>query len=292
MMRIAAVSLALFAGSHLAAPVPARALAAGPSAAAGHAPAHARSASVGRERSARIALAPAPGELALAFVRFPHARRHARLSTRALQVGAAGPFGDDYLAAAAMRVRAGRSPVALVLLVNRVTAVLDPASVSVHVRSARGLGVPASAVLANPFAGALGELAASKNAAAPPCGLTTGAAPMAAGALTTPVERGSALPGFDAQVALAEAYDAVCGLADPGAPAFERAVHPSTCAPGLLCCPPNAICATPPSEPQPPGCVPPCKPQQGHACPLQARIDVCVAKLDPPRAAAAAAGAH
>jgi hypothetical protein len=289
MMRTAAVSLVLFASALLAAPVPARTLAAGSRPAVDHAPAAARTASAAGERRSLVTLAPAPADLALALVRFPAARRHAGPSTSTMQVGAVGPFGDDYLAAAAIRGRAGRSAAALVLLVNRVTAVFDPASVSVHLRSARALGVPASAVLANPFAGAAGVPPA--NAAAPPCALTTGAAPMAAGTLTLLTSRGSPLPGFSGNEALAEAYDVVCGIPDPGAQAFEHAVHPSSsCSPGTLCCPPNAICATPPGEGQPPGCVP-CNPRPGYACPLQVGTDVCVAKLDPP-ATAAAAGAH
>ena len=287
MMRTAAVFFALSATALGAVLAPSGTLARGAGGGARAVPA--RAVTAGRARSSQVTLAAAPGDLALAIVRFPAARRRASLSAHSLRAGAVGAFGDDYLAVEALAGRHGRSSVALILLVNRVTALLDPTAVSVHLRSARSLRAPAPAALANPFAGAPGVPTPDPSKA--PCGLTPGAAPLAASALAPLGTRGEPLPGFVAAEAVAEAYDAVCAIADPHAAAFQQAVHPSsTCQPGAVCCPPTAICAPPPIEP-PPKCVP-CNPRPGYACPLQTSTDVCIAKLDPPRATAAAAGAH
>jgi hypothetical protein len=67
-------------------------------------------------RSWPFTLSPAPEDLSLAEVGFPHAARGQRLSRASLQLRTAGPFGDDYLVLAVAHVGAGRPPRALVLL--------------------------------------------------------------------------------------------------------------------------------------------------------------------------------
>ena len=76
----------------------------------------------------------------------------ARSTRRTLHAAVRGPFGADYLALAALRTRSDHARIAIVLLVNRATALLDPAHVRVRMRSARALGAPTVAVMSNPFA--------------------------------------------------------------------------------------------------------------------------------------------
>ncbi len=54
----------------------------------------------GGARTTAVALAPAPGDLALLAISFPHGGRR-RLDSRSLRVAVRGAFGDDYLALAA-----------------------------------------------------------------------------------------------------------------------------------------------------------------------------------------------
>ena len=107
----------------------------------------------GRRLAAKLAtaLSPAADDLALAEIRFAAAGT-GRVTGGSLKVAASPPFGDDYLAAAALPGSAtGGAPVALVLLVNRPSPLLDPVSVRVRGSSRRSLGAPTVRELTDPF---------------------------------------------------------------------------------------------------------------------------------------------
>jgi hypothetical protein len=70
-------------------------------------------------RTWTLSMSAAPGDLALAEVSFPRAHRGQLLSARSLQVAVGEPFGDDYLAAAALRLQGAGAPRLLAVLVNR-----------------------------------------------------------------------------------------------------------------------------------------------------------------------------
>ena len=227
-------------------------------------------------RAWSVTLAPDPADFAVAVVRFP-ARGRPALSARTLRAAVPGAFGADYLAVAALRRRAHGSRIALVLLVNRPTPLLDPASVRVRLRSARALGAPDALVESNPFDRPVQPATGSPPAVTRtwPCALSSPAI-LDASALVPISSRGAPVAGFTLTGAVAAAYDWACDLAEP--PAFEQAVHPAPappeCRPATLCCPPNAMCV-PPKEPLPPGC-PVCDPLPGHVCPLAPSAYVCV----------------
>lgn len=190
----------------------------------------------------QLTLAPAPDDLALAQVSFTRGNG-ARLAPQSLRVAVEGPFGDDYMVAAASSLPAGAER-AFVLLVNRPSALLDPVSVDLSLIARRSLGEPAVRTLADPFA----RTEASGKPAL--CELSLHGAPLRATELTVVGSRGAPLAGFSAASALAQAYDVACGLAYSSA--FARAVAPQ------------------PSPAPPVGKVPGegCAPTPGRACPL------------------------
>jgi hypothetical protein len=200
-----------------------------------------------------MTLAPAPSDYTLAEVSFPHQG----VSRSTLGVAVRGSFGADYLAVAG--TRHGRS-IALVLLVNRPTALADPASVPLSLRARRALGAPRTLKAANPFA--------SARPAPGVCSLDH----LEAADLRAVGGRGTPLAGFDVAGAVAAGYDAACGLPYP--PAFEADIRPAcpaseTSGVRAECCPPGVECV------KQPGCTP-CNPPPGYACPLLATPDICV----------------
>ncbi len=208
--------------------------------------ARAHRADAGATRSLRLALSAAPDDLTLAEVSF-HASGSHPLSKRSLQVAVLGPFGDDYLAAAAPRSQPAGVRRALVLLVNRPSPLLDPVTVHLRVTAQRSLGAATDRELANPFARAA---SAPKPAL---CDLDTSGSPLSGAQLSALASHGTALAGFGPAGAVAEAYDAVCAL--PYASAFGQAVEQGS---------------QPAPSPGPPvgklpgeGCVP----TPGYACP-------------------------
>jgi len=195
-------------------------------------------------RSWRLALAPAPDDLALAQVSFAHASGGTRLSARSLRVAVTGPFGDDYMATAASRVPATGPQRALVLLVNRPSPLLDPASVHLTLSALWSLGEPVVRTQADAFAR---RAPAVKPAL---CDLPLHGPALGGWQLDALGSRGSPLAGFSAASAVAQAYDVTCGL--PYSNAFARAVEPT------------------PAPAPPVGKVPGegCVPTPGRACPL------------------------
>jgi len=218
------------------------------------------SAASGPENRSPLTLAPAPSDFALAEVSFKGAARGQIISGSSLQVSVSGPLGDDYLAAAALRLGTKGVPRALVLLVNRPSALLDPVSVHVQLTSRRALGPARVRTLTDPFT-------RPRGAGTPAlCDLSLHGSPLSTAELRPLQLRGRALAGFGAASAVAQAYDVVCGL--PYATFFARAIrHPP--APPLSPVAPGSP-SSPVQPPSPPvGRLPGegCKPVPGYACP-------------------------
>jgi hypothetical protein len=250
-------------------------------------------------RRTTVTLAPTRSDVALAELRFRHAPGGA-LTRRSLRLAVVGQFGRDYLAFAVASSPGPGGARALVLLVNRPSALLDPAQVRLAVSSRLGLG----GVLVRKLTDVLARGATAFRA--PLCDLSLHGRPLGRGGLRALGARGAALTGLDATAAIAAAYDAGCGLSYPSA--FRQAVQGpgfSGCGggaaqQGALCCPPNAMCApgptpsprptpmpgpTPapvPPSPVPPGCQP-CDPRPGYACPAIVRPAICPAVAPAPR---------
>jgi hypothetical protein len=210
-------------------------------------------------RSWPLTLSAAPGDLALAQVAFPEARSQRRLSSSLLRVAVSGPLGDDYLAAAALpRTLERDGPAALVLLVNRPSALDDPVDVHLRLLAERSLGTPLTRTLADPFARA---------ASARPklCDLDLRGRALSGSQLGALSARGAALTGFALAEAVAQAYDAACGL--PVAATFARAVRAGA---GGLPAPSPGPTPMPPAPGPPVGKLPGegCEPSAQHACPL------------------------
>jgi hypothetical protein len=210
------------------------------------------------ERAWQLTLSPAVDDLALAEISF-HGPAWERLSTSSLQLALSGESGDgyDYLAMAAPRFHTSGGPRALVLLVNRPSALDDPVSVRLRLSARRALGKPRAFKLANPFTH-------PEPARTPAlCDLALTGSTLDGSKLRALGSHGASLGGFDAADAVAEAYDVVCGLAYTSA--FKQAVTAPSVPPTL-----------PVPTPVPPGCTP-CNPSPGTACPLVVQPGICVA---------------
>jgi hypothetical protein len=256
------------------------------------------------ERNRQLSLSPAPDDLALAEVGFS-GPGHERITAGALQVAVNGPFGDDYLGVSTTRFRTPAGPRALVLIVNRPSALLDPVNVRLRLTSPRALGTLRIWRLTDPFT------RPQERPQPALCDLPLHGSPLRGSDLAGLQSSGTPLAGFAVTDAVAEAYDVACGL--PYASSFKRAVTRSSGAG----CPLNEIClpapTTPPSPtappppaappapvppepapgppvPPPPGCTP-CDPPPGYACPLALTPSICAGPV-PAGARRAAAGAH
>jgi hypothetical protein len=208
------------------------------------------------ERTWRVALSPAPGELTLAEIGFPASGRE-RISDGSLQVAVSGPFGDDYMAAAALRLATPVPQRMLVLLVNRPSPLLDPVSVRLRITARRSLGAPVVRRLADPFTRPAGARTPAL------CNLPLRGSALGASQVRPLYTRGPALAGFGTASAVAQAYDVVCGL--PYASSFAQAVEQSPPAS------PVPSPAPPAPSPAPPvGKLPGegCEPTPGYACPV------------------------
>ena len=151
---------------------------------------------------------------------FPGAAHH-RPSVR---LGTRGPIGLDYVAGAITGFNVSGRPRALVLVVNRRprgSLAPDLARITLTVSAPRRLGRPLPQVFANPFTRPSGLAPAI-------CDLPIRGAALAPGELRSLLARGSALPGFSAQAALAQAYK-------PGLPPAIRPCIRAGRDPGLGC---------------------------------------------------------
>jgi hypothetical protein len=219
-------------------------------------------------RSWPVSMSAAPSDLTLAEISFHEPRHGQRISGTSLQLTVGAPLGDDYLAAATLRLPTSSVVRVLVLLLNRPSPLLDPASVGVRLTAPRALGAPLVVKIADP----LSRSAAARSLAL--CNLAPYGAALSASELRTLRSRGEGLAGFDAASALAQAYDLVCGL--PYMSSFAQAVAGSSSAPGPAPAPaPSPPEPTPPTpSPTPPvGKVPGegCVPNPGYACPAAHR---------------------
>ncbi len=209
-------------------------------------------------RSVALTLSAAPGDLALAELSFPAAARR-QLTARSLRVVATAPFGDDYMAAAAVAPTATPGvPRALVLLVNRPSPLDDPVDVHLRVTVQRSLGADAVRQFANPFAR---PGSGSRPAL---CDLRVNGSALAGSELSVLDSRGGALMGLSAAGAVAEAYDLVCGLSDASTLTLAVERPPSSSPP-----PGEQPAPSPPSPGGPVGKLPGegCTPAPGYACP-------------------------
>lgn len=213
-------------------------------------------------RSWHVNMSPSPSDLALAELSFPGAGGE-RLTPTALHLAVSGPFGDDYLASAALRAAAPRGPTVLVLLANRPSQLLDPVTVRLQVTSRSSLGAPVIRELANLLTRPGGDPKAAV------CGLPRHGAALTGTQLSVLGTRGSALAGFAATGAVAQAYDLACGL--PYASSFKQAVQQPAPPVGKI-----------PGE----GCVP----TAGRACPLA--VGGALATITRAGARRVPAGAH
>jgi hypothetical protein len=210
-----------------------------------------RAGAASTRRTWPVTLSAAPDDLALADVGFPRAAHGQRISGRSLQVAVGEPFGEDYLAAAALRLPAERVPRMLVLLVNRPSPLADPVFVHVRLLALGALGAVSALGLADPLTRPSGAREPAL------CDLPLHGSSLSASELLVLHTRGRELAGFDAAEAVAQAYDVTCGLAH--ASAFEQAVEQS----GSSSTPPV------PSPAPPVGRLPGegCQPRPGYACP-------------------------
>jgi hypothetical protein len=251
----------------------ASAVAIGACAGAASAATHATGAAGARVFTEYVA-APAQFDLSLAEISFGAPARIAnaggpRSYRSALRIALRGTAGLNYVVGAVTRFNVRRRPRVLVLLVNRRprgSLAPDLARIGLRVTAARRLGAPRLLQLANPFTRPATGLTPAL------CDLPIRGPSLTAGELRAVLSGGRGLGGFGAAAAVAQAYDAVCGR--PYSPAFKRAVTlgaGSSCEAGQIvagCCPPNAICASPPPPPpQPPPPCPPC-PCPRVPCPL------------------------
>ncbi len=200
-------------------------------------------------RTWTITLAPVPDDLALAQIAFRDAAPAARITSASLRVAVSGPFGDDYLASAAVRLPGG--PRALVLLVNRPSPLADPVDIVLRVTALRALGTPVVRRLANPFVRAASAPSPSL------CDLPLHGVALSASQLSPLRSRGAPLGAFAGASAVAQAYDVVCSL--PFASSFQQDVTHSAAGSS----PPVPSPAPPDGKLPGEGCVP----KPGYACP-------------------------
>jgi hypothetical protein len=227
-----------------------------------------------KARTWSLRLAPAPDDLVLAQIRFPRVGRRA-VARDLPHIEMQSPSGADYLAVATPRARVSSSEAqVLVLPVNRPSALEDPVSVKLRLSASGRLAEHEVRRAENPFAGTAAPAAPDL------CDLATDGHALQAGGLTPLQSNGSALGAFDAAAAVAQAYDAACGL--PYESAFKQiitgtSVQPQPRPPEPAPAPPEPTPAPPQPQPAPPAPapVPPvgklpgegCVPTPGYACP-------------------------
>jgi hypothetical protein len=225
----------------------------------GHARVRAGAAASGT-RSWPVTMSAAPGDFALVELSLARGTRAQLAASELPRMTVSGPFGDDYLLAAAPRLGKASVPRVLMLLVNRPSPLLDPVSVHVRLTLSRSLGEPSLRAFADPLARGTGARAPLL------CNLALHGSELKAPEVRPLRSRGQGLAGFDAAEAVAQAYDVVCDL--PHASSFEEAVEHAGSASSSPTETPSPT--QPPSSPAPPvgklpgeGCVP----APGYACP-------------------------
>jgi len=243
-------------------------------------------------RHTELSLAPAPGDLALVEVRFPHSARGQRIVHGTVSVSVPGTFGGDYMALGASFVSSPQGRQAMLLVANRPSPLFDPARVNLLLSTLTALGRPVLRTVENPLS------RPSPVRARELCDLRSRERMLGRSSFGWLQERGASPASLPPAWAISQAYDLVCSL--PYSSVFlARVLGTATatqCAggaslQGALCCPVTALCAPAPPlpapEPIPPGLPPtphppvcvPCEPPPGSACPLQLSPGVCIAPL-------------
>lgn len=110
-----------------------------------------RGAHVQAWRALKLSADPTPNDLELLEIGFPRTAVRRRLSQRDLVLLVTSSFGEDYLAMATVGTAPSHAPRALVLVVNRPSALLDPVHVALRLYSSRVLGQPRVFTLTDPF---------------------------------------------------------------------------------------------------------------------------------------------
>jgi hypothetical protein len=232
-----------------------------------------------------LRLAPAPDDLALAQIRFPRAGRRA-VARALLHIEIQAPFGADYLAVAAPSISLSTAGAqVLVLLVNRPTALEDPVSVRLRLSTGGRLAEHQVRRVENPFA------ETPSPATRDLCDLSTRGPTLQGSDLTPLRSAGAPLAEFGVAAAVAQAYDAACGL--PYESAFKQAITDASTQPQPV--PPQPTPAPPQPQPAPP--TPPvgklpgegCVPTPGYACPEALKSSSPATALDSDRRAATGA---
>jgi hypothetical protein len=169
-------------------------------------------------RSVPLTASPAPSDLELFQVSFPHSDGPRAISAGTLTMTVSAPFGDDYLALTTPSSRLTLVPRALVLVVNRPSALLDPVDVRLRLWAAGALGAPLVSRLLDP----LTRPGSGTRAAL--CDLSLhGEATLGSANVRTIASHGDPLSGFGPSGAVSQAYDLACGL--PFESAFKQAVR-------------------------------------------------------------------
>jgi hypothetical protein len=214
-------------------------------------------------RTVALTASPAPSDLELFQVAFPHSERRRTISASTLTMLVSAPFGDDYLVLATPSFRPSPAPRALVLVVNQPSPLLDPVNVRLQLRAAGALGAPLVSRLVDPFTRPGSGVRAAL------CDLSLhGEATLSSANLRALASRGGPLSGFGPSSSVSQAYDLVCGL--PYASSCKQAVRHTS----------------------PVGKVPGegCTPTPGRACPEAGSIAFAAAALDGSQRSAA--GSH
>lgn len=213
-------------------------------------------------RSWPVRMSAAPDDLTLAEVVFREPTRGQRIAGSSLHAGVEAPFGDDYVAAAVLRLPAQGASRVLVVLVNRPSPLLDPGSVTVRLTAPRVLAAP----LVLKSADLLSRSAVTRKPAL--CAPALHGSALDVAQVRMLRTRGRMLAGFSAASVVAQAYDLVCGL--PHDSSFAQAIEGPTAAPSPA---PPEISPPTPTPPPPVGKVPGegCVPTPGYACPASSR---------------------
>jgi hypothetical protein len=231
--------------------------------------------------------APSQFDLSLAEISFGAPARVAGQATSvtrhegSIRLELRGATGLDYVAGAVTRFTVLGRPRALVLVVNR-----RPRGSLAPDLARIGLTVLAAARLGDPLLWQVSDPLTRPSSLTPAlCDLPTRGGSLAPSDLRSVLSRGSALSGFSAGAALAQAYDLVCRR--PYQQAFRYAVTQGSwpaCDTGLAnvlpCCPANAMCVPPPCPACPCGTAPCPVPvaaarKAAIACPLASPPVVC-----------------
>ncbi len=204
-------------------------------------------------RHITVVLSPAEGDVALAELSFAHARGRT-VGAASLRLRPPAYSADDLIALATPAHPRGSARVALMLVANRPTNLVEPPSLRVGALASPSLGVARVRLLEDPV----------KQRGGRPGWLCALAAHGHAPLLRSLGARGTPIAGLGAAGAVTQAFEIACGL---------RAGHQLEAA---LAFPQPVPAPEPAPAPEAPKCAP-CNPKPGFACPLNAVAAYCIA---------------